>query len=152
MPEYRLPTNLAIEPLFILLHMDIAVCSFWWHNSFTIYLDVCWIILAYLTISTGIAAAVLGTSTPASVFIGHILYNILRGLPFYFVMTMAFKAYSAQAFPEQSWLRLLPNIQLSMLYDGSLIFTDYLSAVALSVIFSITIFTACIAIIRKTEL
>ena len=62
------------------------------------------------------------------------------------------KAYSAQAFPEQSWLRLLPNIQLSMLYDGSLIFTDYLIAVALSVISSITIFTACIAIIRKTEL
>ena len=62
------------------------------------------------------------------------------------------KAYSAQAFPEQSWLRLLPNIQLSMLYDGSLIFTDYLIAVALSVISSITIFTVCIAIIRKTEL
>lgn len=139
------------------------------------------IILAYLTISTGIAAAVLGTSTPASVFIGHILYNILRGLPFYFVMTMVFfffvivtrkgalaiagsvssailfvvftnKAYSAQAFPEQSWLRLLPNIQLSMLYDGSLIFTDYLIAIALSVISSIIIFTVCIAIIRKTEL
>ena len=139
------------------------------------------IILAYLPISTGIAAAVLGTSTPASVFIGHILCNILRGLPFYFVMTMVFfffvivtrkgalaiagsvssailfvvftnKAYSAQAFPEQSWLRLLPNIQLSMLYDGSLIFTDYLIAVALSVISSITIFTVCIAIIRKTEL
>lgn len=62
------------------------------------------------------------------------------------------KAYSAQAFPEQSWLRLLPNIQLSMLYDGSLIFTDYLIAIALSVISSIIIFTVCIAIIRKTEL
>ena len=28
MPEYRSPTNLTIEQLFILLHMDIAVCSF----------------------------------------------------------------------------------------------------------------------------
>lgn len=60
--------------------------------------------------------------------------------------------YLAQAFPERSWLRLLSNIQLSMFYDGSLIFTDYLIAVALSVISSIAIFVVCIFIIQKTEL
>ena len=139
------------------------------------------VILAYLTISTGIAVAALGMSTPVSVFIVHIVCSIFGGLPFYFVIAMVFflfviatrkgtlsiagsvpfailfvvftnKAYSAQAFPEQSWLRFFPNIQLSMLYNGSLIFTDYLIAVSLAVIFSIVIFAVCIFVIQKTEL
>ena len=139
------------------------------------------IIVAYLAISTGIAVVALGMSTSASVFIAHIVYAIFAGLPFYFIMAMVFflfviatrkgtlsiavsvssaillvvfinKAYSAQQFPEQSWLRLLPTIQLSMLYDGSLIFGDYLISAILSIIFIFTMFLACIIIMRKVEL
>ena len=139
------------------------------------------IIVAYLAISTGIAVVALGMSTPASVFIAHIVYAIFTGLPFYFIMAMVFflfviatrkgtlsiagsvssaillvvftnKAYSVQQFPEQSPLRLLPTIQLSMLYDGSLIFGDYLISTILSIIFIFAVFLACMIIMSKIEL
>lgn len=139
------------------------------------------IIVAYLAISTGIAVAAFGMSTPASVFIAHIVYAIFTGLPFYFIMAMVFflfvivtrkgtssiagsvssaillvvftnKAYSVQQFPEQSWLRLLPTIQLSMLYDDSLVFRDYLISAILSIIFIFAMFLACIIIMSKVEL
>ena len=48
------------------------------------------IIIAYLTISNGLAAPVLGTSSSASDFVGPILYKLLRGLPFFVCMTMDF--------------------------------------------------------------
>ena len=44
------------------------------------------IILAYLTISTGIAAAVFRNKNPSSGFLGHILYKKFRGLYFYFFL------------------------------------------------------------------
>lgn len=139
------------------------------------------IIVAYLSISSVIAVIALGTSTPASVFIAHIVYTIFAGVPFYFILAMVFflfviatrkgtlsiagsvssaillvvftnKAYSAQHLPEQSWLRLLPTIQLSMLYDGSMIFRDYLISAILSIIFIFTMFLACIIIMSKVEL
>lgn len=146
------------------------------------YLLGCILIIAvYLAISTGIAIVTLGMSTPASVFIAHIVYAIFTGLPFYFIMAMVFflfviatrkgtlsiagsvssaillvvftnKVYSAQQFPEQSPLRLLPTIQLSMLYDGSLIFGDYLISAILSVIFIFAMFLACMIIMSKVEL
>lgn len=146
------------------------------------YLVGCILItVTYLVVSTGIAVVALGTSTPASVFIAHIIYSIFTGLPFYYIMAMVFflfvivtrkgtlsiagsvasaillvvftnKAYSAQTIPEQSWLRLLPTIQLPMLYDGSTIFGDYLISAALSIIFIFAMFLACIIIISKVEL
>ncbi len=62
------------------------------------------------------------------------------------------KAYFAQAFPEQSWLRLLPTMQLSMIYDGSLILVDYLFTLLLSLVAIVVIFFACIILIHRVEL
>ncbi len=139
------------------------------------------IIISYLAVSTVIAVVDLGIRTSASALIRHMIRSVFGGLPFYFAMAMVFfffvivtrkgalsiagsvafsiifvvftnKAYSARTFPEQSWLRLIPAVQLSGLYDGSLILEDYLLTFTLSVISICAIFLVCATVIRRVEL
>jgi len=139
------------------------------------------IVISYLVVSTVIATAALGIRASVLALIKHMVCSLLAGLPLYFAMAMIFflfvivtrkgtlamagsvsfsilfvvftnKAYFAQAFPEQSWLRLLPTMQLSMIYDGSLRLDDYLLTFLLSLVVIIVIFSACIILIRRVEL
>lgn len=139
------------------------------------------IVISYLIVSTVIATAALGIRASALALIKHMVCSLLGGLPFYFAMAMIFflfaiitrkgslaiagsvsfsilfvvftnKAYFAQVFPEQSWLRLLPTMQLSMIYNGEFILGDYLIALLLSLCAVVVIFFSCVILIDKVAL
>jgi len=146
------------------------------------YLFGCALIeISYLTVCTIIATVALGIRTSAHTLIKQMVCSMFGGLPFYFAMAIFFfffvvatrkgslaiagsvsfsiicvvftnKVYFAQAVPEQSWLRLLPTMQLSMIYDGSVMLDDYLVTFLLSLVVIIITFFVCVILIREVEL
>jgi len=146
------------------------------------YLFGCtWIVICYLAASTAVAAAALGIRSSPPALMWHMLRSILAGLPLYFAMAMVFflfgiatrkgsltiaasvsfsvlcvvltnRAYSTRPHPQQTWLRLLPTMQLPSIYAGASLSGDYCLTLLLSTAAILILFSLCIPLMQKAEL
>ena len=139
------------------------------------------IIISYMAVSMIVSLPVLETGISLPELIVYAAKSLILSLPLYWAVAMIFfaiamvtrkaamtmgisvagsilgvvftnKAYSSAAIPDKSLLRLFPTIQIPMIYEKTLVFSDYQMALILSIFIIMLMILAGSVILNRAEL